>query len=89
MNLHKDFVTKNTLGRLTGKFITYGQFQDKVKVASLKGLLFLLAPSVDRLFQRVLAGCRSDMGPCFARIALGHNMLEDMMPRLSRKANFK
>ena len=86
--LDNDFVTKNTPGGLNAREFHYcGRIQDDSQVKALHRLVDRLHPKLDRLFQRVLPGCRRKEGPWFAQAALGHNTLSDMMPLLSTRAN--
>ena len=79
---------KNTPGGTKSKeFSTCGRIQDEMQIAALKRMIHFSNPGVQRLFQRVLLGCRGrQKGPWFARMALGHNQLKDMMPNLSVRA---
>ena len=70
------------------EFSTCSCIQDEMQVAALKRMIQFLDPGVQRLFQCALLGCRDrQKGPWFARMALGHNQLKDMMPNLSVRAN--
>ena len=91
VQLHSDFSTKNTpSGTKSKEFSTCGRIQDEMQVAALKRMIHFLKPGVQRLFQRVLLGRRDrQKGPWFARMALGHNQLKDMMPNLSVRANLR
>ena len=86
--LRSDFLTKNTPGGLKAReFHSCGRIQEERQVKALHRLLERLHPNSDRLFQRVLVGCRPEGGPWFAQVPMGHNTLSDMMPLLSTRAN--
>ena len=82
------FLTKNTPGGLTGwEFRMCCRIQDPAQVAALNHLIRMLHPAQDRIFQRILDGCRSVDGSWSANVPFGHNSLADSMKKLSCWAN--
>lgn len=90
LRLATSFVSKNHQGGLAGSdWSSSGVITDESQLNIIKLYLSKLNPDEDRLFQRALTGRKLTADcPCwFARAPLSHNLLSQMMKRLSAAAN--
>ena len=87
VTLSRDFQSKNAQGGLKGReFTTVGRIYDEQQIAALKLLLEKAHPEIDRLFQRARIPVSSQEDVWFMKCPLGHNIMRDMLPRISSAA---
>ena len=87
VRLATDFLSKNCLAGDGGReFQSAGRITDPRQVSALRKLLEKSHPDVSQLFQRVHPHWKSSDKVWFMKMALGHNLLSDMMRRISESA---
>jgi len=86
--LTRDFMSKNARGGINGReFSSDGRIYNTMQVEAFKLLISKCHPEIDRLFQRAKVGKQLPQQPVwYMKSPLGHNILRDMMPRLSTSA---
>ena len=86
VTLSRDFQPKNAQGGLKGRGLTtVGRIYDE-QIAALKLLLEKAHPEIDGLFQRARIPVSSQEDVWFMKCLLGHNIMRDMLPRISSAA---
>ena len=88
ITLQKDFATKNHQGGLNGsETTTAGCITDRTQIAVIKCYRSKLHLEYDHLFQRALGAAQGEMteevSMWYMRMGLGHNVMGQMMKRLS------
>ena len=88
ITLATDFSSKNCQGGASGRdFNTVGRIDNPQQVAAIRLLLEKLHPAIDRFFQRARTGrVQANDKTWFTRQVLGHNLLGQMMERISNHA---
>ena len=82
-----DFLSKNyRAGDGGGEFQSAGRITDPRQVSALRKLLEKSHPDIPRLFRRVHLHWKSSDKVWFMKMALGHNLLSNMMRRISESA---
>lgn len=87
VRLTTDFLSKNCPGGIKGReFATAGRITAPYQVDTIKKLIEKSHPEIDRLFQRVRPSFKPSMTTWFMKAPLGHNLLGQMMARISESA---
>ena len=89
IRLTTDFQSKNCPGEIKGReFATAGRITAEKQVVAIQKLIEKSHPEIDRLFQRAHPSfnCKAKTTAWFMKIPLGHNLLGQMMARISENA---
>lgn len=87
VRLGTDYLSKNCPGGLKAReFATAGRITAPEQVRAIQKLIEKGNPEVDRVFQRAHPSFSGEESVWFMKCALGHNLLSEMMRRISQKA---